>query len=338
MELESLIRSYVKLGKRTGKGFEQCICASCNDYKLRGGFKFDGDVIGYHCFNCGLDTKFDPSEYKTPSEKFRGLLGSFGIPEDEISKAVGKAFIARQGQTTVKGVSDKPVWSPPKTVEPPPGNVLSVMSDDSPWCEIARLYLTERALDPAAYPYMVSDHKDLIGRVIIPYTHRDRLIYWQGRALDDTMEPRYKNPTVDKEKLIFNYDEISNGNGNLYVTEGAIDALSIGPAVALSDSHVSEWKFVELRKAAERGRKIIFVIDKNKVGYDLGQAALKEGWSVVVMPDGIDDANRCRIKFGRLWLLNHLASSHVSGVAGEVLLRMKCDRKDSNRKKRTHER
>lgn len=157
--------------------------------------------------------------------------------------------------------------------------------------------------------------------------------------MDASLEPRYYNPPVgDKERIMFNYDELSSGSGNLYVTEGAIDALSIGPATALSDSHVSEWKFAELRKAAERGRKIIFVIDKNKVGYDLGQAALKEGWSVVVMPDGVDDANRCRIRFGRLWLLNYLATTHAAGVAGEVMLRMKCDRTDKNRKTKAHER
>jgi hypothetical protein len=333
MELESLIRQYVRLGRRSPKGFEACVCASCNDYKERGGFKFDGEAIGYHCFNCGLDTKFDSSQYSTPSEKFRTLLDRFGIPEEEVSKAVGRMFVERKGAPTgPKDPQAKPSWSPPRTFEAPPG-AIPVMSDDSPWCDIARAYLQERALDPAAYKYFVSEDPKLVGRVIIPYYHRERLIYWQGRALTDTITPRYYNPPAsDKEKLIFNYDELQGGTGNLYVTEGALDALSIGPAAALSDSHSSEWKFAELRKAADRGRKIVFVIDKNKVGYDLGVAALKEGWSVAVMPDGVDDANRCRMRFGRLWLLNHLASTNASGIAGEVLLRMKCDRTDSNRK------
>jgi hypothetical protein len=334
MELESLIRQYVRLGKRSPKGFEPCICAACNDYKTRGGFKFESGVIGYHCFNCGLDTKFDSTAYSTPSEKFRNLLQSFGVAEEELSKAIGKAFIERQGFSPAALQQAKPTWSPPKTFEAPPGAV-PVMSDDSPWCEIARLYLQERALDPAAYGYLVSDSPKLAGRVIIPYYHRDRLIYWQARALIDTMDPRYYNPPAsDKEKLIFNYDELQTGSGNLYVTEGALDALSIGSAVALSDSHASEWKFQELRKAASHGRKIVFVTDKNKVGYDLGVAALKEGWSIAVMPDGLDDANRCRMRFGRLWLLNHLASTNASGIAGEVLLRMKCDRTDPKRKQK----
>lgn len=332
MELESLIRRYVKLGKRSPKGFEACRCPICSDYKERGGFIMRADTIGWHCFNCGYDTKFDASVYKTPSEKFKRLLLAFGVPEDELSLVIGKSFIERRDQAPT-GQQPRPTWTPPKAIDPPPGVPMSIMSDASPWCEIARDYLRERGLDPAAYPYMVTE--SLPGRVIIPYTHRDRLIYWQGRALTDAIQPRYYNPPVsDKEKLLFNYDELTDGANVLYVTEGALDALSIGPATAMSDSHVSEWKLAELRKAASRGRRIVFVVDKNKVGADLGRAALKEGWSVVVLPDGVDDANQGLRRFGRLWLLNYLASNAVDGVAGEVLLRMKCARDNRKQTKR----
>ena len=331
--LEALIRSYVSFGKRTPKGWNPVKCAACNDYKERGAFIFTNEVVTYNCFNCGLTTVFDPSKYSTPSEKFRKLLAAFGIPDEEVSKAVGKAFIERAGAPIQRTEHAKPLWSPPRSIDPPP-LVSGVLEDVSPWAEVARLYLQERALDPAAYPYMVSDDPKLACRVIIPYLHRDRLIYWQGRALDDTLPQRYYNPPAsDKEKLIFNYDELSSGTGPLYVTEGAFDALSIGPACALSDSSLGEWKLQELKKAASRGRRIVFVIDKNLNGFNLGLQALKEGWSVVVMPDGIDDANRCRIKYGRLWLLNHLATTQVSGVAGEVLLRMKCERKQVHNKR-----
>lgn len=278
------------------------------------------------CFNCGAKFKYD-NESGRLSKNAREILLAFGIPQDELALVIGKAFVERQGQPLKTGDQSKTQWAPPKAIDPPPGEPLSIMTDDSPWCEIARIYLQERALDPAAYPYMVTDA--LPGRVLIPYTHRDRLIYWQGRALTDTIQPRYYNPPVsDKEKLIFNYDELLDGSNNLYVTEGALDALSIGPAIALSDSHSSEWKLAELRKAAARGRRIVFVVDKNKVGADLGRVALKEGWSIVVLPDGIDDANQGLRRFGRIWLLNYLTTQAVDGIAGEVLLRMKCARDD----------
>jgi hypothetical protein len=305
----------------------------CNDYKVRGAFLFDNESIFYNCFNCGFTSGFDPSQYKTPSKKFRELLLAFGVPEEEISKAVGKTFIEHQGSVP----SDKPktvTWAPPKSIELP-DKLHHILDDTSPWCSIARDYVKDRGLDPACYPFMVSEAPKLLGRLIIPYFHRDRLTYYQGRSLDDvTIQPRYANPVVEKERLIFNYDELLDGQGPLYVTEGAFDALSIGPACALSDSNLGDWKLAELRKAAARGRRIIFVIDKNSNGFNLGLAALKEGWFVTVMPDGIDDANSCHKKFGHLWLLNHLATTHVTGVAGEVLLRMKCDRTTQHRKHR----
>lgn len=324
--LQDLIQQHVSFGKRTPKGWWPVKCAACNDYKERGAFIYDGDTIFYNCFNCGLATGFDPTVYKRPSAQFLRLLAEFGIGDDEIKQALGKAFIDSHNRPLTVRPTDKPIWSPPKPIEPP-ASAVSIMTDDSPWCEIARLYLSERALDPAVCRYMVSDDPKLVGRVIIPYYYRDRLIYWQGRALDDTITPRYYNPPAsDKDKLIFNYDEVLNRGENLYVTEGALDALSIGPACALSDSNLCSWKLDELKKAASNGRRIIFVIDKNENGYNLGLEALKQGWAVAVMPDGIDDANKGRRQFGRLWLLNHLASTHVSGVAGEVLLRMKCVR------------
>lgn len=336
-ELELLIHRYVSLGRRSPKGWHGTKCAICNDYKVRGAFLFTGNGgISYNCFNCGFTTGFDPTTYRTPSDKFKDLLRSFGVSDDELTLVIGKSFIEHQGQSK-PATQQRPTWAPPKAIDPPPGEPISIMTDDSPWCEIARLYLQERSLDPAAYPYMVTDA--IPGRVIIPYTHRDRLIYWQGRALTDTIQPRYYNPPVaDKEKLIFNYDELFDGSNNLYVTEGALDALSIGPAIALSDSHSSDWKLAELKKAAARGRRIIFVVDKNKVGADLGRVALKEGWSIVVLPDGIDDANRGLRRFGRLWLLNYLATQAVDGIAGEVLLRMKCARDDRKRSELGHAR
>ena len=339
MELESLIRRYVKLGKRSPKGFEPCNCSICNDYKPRGGFKFDGEVIGFHCFNCAYDTKFDPTTYRTPSDKFKSLLKGFGITDDELTLIIGKAFVERQGQPLVSGETARPQWSPPRAIEPPK-HLHPIIGDGSPWCEIARLYLSEeRGLDPACYSFFVSDEPKLLGRLIIPFFHRDRLTYYQARSMDDvTIQPRYANPpATDKEKLIFNYDELLDGTGPLYVTEGAFDALSIGPACALSGSTLGEWKLQELKKAAARGRRIVFVIDKNKNGFDLGLEVLKEGWHVAVMPNGVDDANQCLKKFGRLWLLNHLATTQVSDVAGQVLLRMKCAQQHTHSKK-LHER
>lgn len=333
LDLEALIRQHVKLGRPNGAGFEQCVCADCDDYKERGAFKFEGDVIGYNCFNCGLKLKFDNTEFKRPSGRFIKMLEAFGIPEDVVKALVAKHLISSGSLSNTPAAAKEAAekiekWAPPKEF-PVPQDWVPITGDASPWCEVAREYLkVKRALSPVDYTFFASDARGYEGRVIIPFYHNGRLIYWQARSVDDDVfAPRYINPKADKDKIIFNYDELIDGPSvePLFVNEGAIDSISIGKrAVALNGSTLSDWQYGELKKVARRGRKLIFVIDKNENGYNLGMRALKEGWFVTVLPDGVDDANKGRVRFGKLWLLNHLTSTAVSDLAGRLLLAAKC--------------
>jgi hypothetical protein len=333
-EFENLIRRYVSLGRRSAKGYEPTVCAVCNDYKERGGFKFEGTgFTHYACFNCGTSIIYDPNEHDRVPRRFKELLTSFGIPLDEVEHIAARAFFAKRGEKA-SDQPNKPVWTPPKEIEPPPGNLIDINTDVSPWCEVAREYLRiERGLEPDDWPFFVSDDKRLECRIIIPFMHKDRLIYWQARAMDKSLQPRYMNPFVEKDKIIFNYDEIYQRTQEpLFVTEGPIDAISIGPrAISMTGSTLSDWQLGELRKAAKY-RKLIFVIDKNGNGLKLGLKVLAEGWFVTVMPDNIDDSNQARKRFGRLWLLNHITSTAVTGFAGKLLLEMKCEKKQHKTK------
>lgn len=115
----------------------------------------------------------------------------------------------------------------------------------------------------------------------------------------------------------------------LFVTEGPLDALSIGNnAVALLGSTLSEFRERELKKMATR-RKIIFVIDKNSNGYKLGQKVLKHSdleWYITCFPDNLDDSNDALNKYGKLWLISHITSTATKGVAGKALLEVRCER------------
>jgi hypothetical protein len=327
-DLESIIRRYIILGKVSPQGFETVKCAKCNDYKTRGGFKFEAGGFGYSCFNCGAKARYDP-EKRNLSAAMREILISFGVPDSEIERCVSLSFFKEKKIATSADPVKKHLELP-TTEAPLPALSVLITTDDSPWCEVAREYLKSRGISSNDTPFYVSDNEKWVGRVIIPYIFREKIIYWQARSMDELITPRYKNPSVEKENIFFNMDEIYRYTDEpLFVTEGPLDALSIGKnAVALLGSTLSEFRERELKKVASR-RKVIFVIDKNLNGYKLGQKILKQEslqWYIACFPDNVDDSNHALQMYGQLWMVNHITTTAVKGFSGRTLLEVRCDR------------
>lgn len=329
-DLESVIRRYVILGELSPKGFHTLKCQVCNDYKIRAGFKFDGGAVGFSCFNCGAKGKYSPTEHAySISDNMMSILTSFGVPEDEVKKAIAKNFF--NPSVITKTESEKKGLAFPTKECPLPYNTYPITSDESPWCEVARQYLLNRGIDPTISKFFVSESPHYLCRVIIPYYFRDKIVYWQGRSMDESIDPRYKNPVVDKDNIFFNMDEIYRYTDDpLFVSEGPLDALSIGKtAIATLGSVLSEFQIRELKKAASR-RRIIFVTDKNANGYKLGMSVLSmeiPNFFVACFPDNIEDANDALQKLGRLFIATHLISTAANGFSGKLLLEMKCSKK-----------
>src|ERR1035437_8400800 len=329
--IENNIRSHIILGKKSPKGYEIVTCTVCNDYKERGGFKFEGDDVHYACFNCGCSTGYIALKNKhfLPN-KFKEVLTSFGVPIDEAVRIISLNFFKDKTEV-VKESKPTGLELPVKEILLPRGSML-VSSNNSVWCEVAELYLNARSMKSSDFAYFVTEETSYAVRLLIPYDFRNKIIYWQGRSMDDeAISPRYKNPSVEKNNIFFNMDELYRyTNEPLFVTEGPIDALSIGRnAVALLGSTLSDFKRIELRKAA-KNRRVIFVIDKNLNGKKLGMDILKDGegqeWYVTIFPDNIEDANDALQKLGRLWLASHLSSTAGKGFHGKLMLELNCSK------------
>lgn len=324
--IETLIRRYVVLGPTSATGFETVKCAACNDYQIRAGFKFDGDSVFYSCFNCSCKAGYDPEKDKhSIKSKMKDVLLSFGIPETEIVKTISFNFF-KERKGDVKELS-KPssLELPNKEISLPKDSVL-VTSGSSPWCEVAQQYLATRSLKSTDFDWYVTESASYVGRILIPYFFKGKIIYWQGRSMDDdTISPRYKNPTVEKKNIFFNMDEIYRYTSEpLFVTEGPLDAISIGSnAVAILGSTLTEFKLAELRKVATR-RKIIFVIDKNENGKKLAKTVIEEGWSIVCLPDNYEDANHGLQELGKIWLISLLTTTAKDGFAAKLQIEMSC--------------
>lgn len=312
------------MGKRSPKGYEVVKCAKCNDYKVRGGFRFEGDSIHYLCFNCGVSTGYDPSKSRTSiGAKLKEVLLAFGIPDQEIERSVSANFFK---EIVPLAPGEKRSVTIPTTEVPLPSSSYLVCDIKSPWCEVGREYLYQRQLSALSDLTYVSD--DMPGRILVPCWFRNRIVYWQGRAMDDQIEPRYKNPIVSTENVFYNMDEVYRYTDDpLFVSEGFFNAASIGRlGVALAGSILSDFKLQELKRAATR-RKVIFVIDKDQNGRKLGEAVLDanvENFYLTAFPDNIDDANDALVKLGRLWTVAHLTNTATSGFEAKLLLKMKC--------------
>ena len=54
------------------------------DTRARGGLITEGEVISYHCFNCGFKASWQPG--RNLSHKFKKLLEWLNAPDNEITK------------------------------------------------------------------------------------------------------------------------------------------------------------------------------------------------------------------------------------------------------------
>ena len=323
-DLESLIKRYIILGSRSSKGWETVKCAKCLDYKERGSFKFENGSVFYNCFNCATKGVYEAGSTEL-GKPLREVLESFGVPPDELKKCIAQTFFNPKVQNQVE--PEKKTISFPVTQVPLPTGSVKVSSGLSPWCEVCIEYLKSRSLDNCAFEFFVSDETSYAGRLLIPYWFRSKIIYWQGRSMDPSIEPRYKNPYVEKENIFFNMDEIYRYTDEpLFIAEGPLDAISIGSnAVALAGGSLSEFQMLQLIKAGIR-RKVIFILDKNKIGYKLGMKVLEasDNFYVTAFPDNIEDANDAKKELGQLWLSYHLATTAVKDFAGKLMITAKC--------------
>jgi hypothetical protein len=202
--LEDLIKRHIILGKRSPKGYETVKCAKCNDYQARGGFKFENGSVFYSCFNCSTKGVYEAGSTQL-GKPLREVLEAFGIPKDELAKCTASAFFKPKVDSVE---SEKKFVGFPTLEVPLPTSSVKVSSRSSPWCEVAEEYLKNRALSSTDYEFYVTDETAYLGRLLIPYWFRGKIIYWQGRSMDISIAPRYKNPIVEKDNIFFNMDEI----------------------------------------------------------------------------------------------------------------------------------
>jgi DNA primase len=105
------------------------------------------------------------------------------------------------------------------------------------------------------------------GRIIIPiYDEENNLIYFQGRAINDSIKPKYLNPEVDKTTVIYNISKFERDK-YIIVTEGLLDAFMVPPQGTTSlGSSITEEFIKEVYTITDKG--VILAYDNDKPGQD----------------------------------------------------------------------
>lgn len=326
--IEDLIKNTLSLSLPDSRGFYSLKCMACADYKVRAGFKFDNGQIGFNCWNCGRSGRYEELSGRM-SLKFKTILTAHGISSDEIEKVINSGFfqdVVKPQTISLKSLSDVSIDTPTVKL---PGKCFKLGSAGFEEYQTKIIdYLIGRKVDLLKYTFFFSLEPRFLNRVIIPFYRAGKLIYWQARSIDPSEKKRYDNAPVSKDAVVFNYDRLNTlSNMPLVVTEGIFDAMMFD-GVAILGSKLSKAKEKILNSSR---RELLFVIDKDKVGKNLGLKAIENGWKITFLPDGINDINDSVRKIGTAATAYYLRKNiPINNDEAQLLLNMYCTKDSLN--------
>lgn len=293
--LADIIRSKLVLGPVNSRGFQEVRCEVCHDHSPRAAFRFDGDSVGYTCWNCGAKARYEEGSGKL-SRNFREILSAFGITREDLTALRSSLFTHHRKEeedVTLEALKKVKLITPEV---PLPDSCFPIGVDHHIYLQLPLAeYLEKRCIDPERVRAHFSLDKRFIGRVIIPFYRDGKVIYWQARHIEDGVKPRYLNSFAARDAVLYGYDQIFTwSDAPLFVTEGVFDAIVLNGVCTLGAS-LNEAKIEILKRTR---RRVIFVIDRDKTGGEFGAAALSNGWEITFVDERVKDANRSVQVFG----------------------------------------
>jgi hypothetical protein len=333
ISLEEVIRSYIHLGRPNPGGWHPVLCKVCHDHGKRGeraAFKFDGETVGYHCFNCGHSTVYNPDEHRSIPHKMLKVFQAFGIPDTAWQPVVFQN-LARIRPQNSNNQPQQYVSIEPSRIELPSYfiqlGVGTSMSNEV--AEYAKEYLKDdRGIDWQSYPFYIAKDvpqaKRWFGRLVIPIYKDNKLIYYQGRDLSGLAQRKYLSPVVDRERVLYGYENLhTNIDEPLYVVESFFDAFLLN-GVAVFGNKLYEPQIKWLNQS--RRQKVI-IPDRYGDGHLLAKQAIDLGWAVAT-PDapGCKDITDVVKKYGMLYTLKTIHDNTHEGFAALTNVALYCRR------------
>lgn len=274
------------------------------DTRGRGGLISEGDVISYHCFNCGYKASWQPG--RSLSYKFKKLLEWCNTPDNEISKLALDVMRINEGVEVAERKIELPTF---ETVPLPPDAVKITDIKDFNKFSIAILeYIAARNLNLDDTDYYWSPSLGYRDRLIVPFYYEKRIVGWTARTITEDKKPKYLTET--QPGFVYGLDEQGYNKVFVIVCEGQVDAIHID-GCALGGSEINDQQAMLLNRLA---KDVIVVPDRDSAGSKLVEQAIELGWSVSLpsWDSDINDIGDAVSKYGRLYTLYSIANAAES--------------------------
>ena len=254
-------------------------CPVCDDDRNKHNLEVNYIDNVFKCWSCG------------DSEGTHGPLGK--LFDKYGNKKQKKLYQVLKPETVVKREKPK------KQLKLPEG--FTLFKDSSPVYPVRRAainYLHNRGItDLMIEKYQIGfcDKGDHAGRIVIPsYNSNGELNYYIARSWNPMSRAKYRNPEVEKDKIIF-WENLIDWNKDIYLVEGAFDGLFVENSIPMLGKHMSELLFNTIYKKAKVD--VIICLDADawqnavKLYHELHGGELWGRIKLIKLPDDKDIAD-----------------------------------------------
>ncbi len=288
-EVKSRYAEYLQPAKKRVGGKPTYICPLCGNGTgdTGDGMSIDpkSDGTRLKCFKCGfygdIVDLYQQENHCDAATAFKALYDRFNIQIDaEAARAATEPRKSAQA-AEVPAPAEKPADAPTEATAADftayYQSCKAHITDDA-----ARKYLAFRGLSEATAARYWLGYDPATRALIVPVSRS----FYIARSTDPAAQIRYKNPTGVSVEL-FNTKALQNDTGRpVFVTEGAINALSIieagGEAVALNSASNAR-KLIEYLKDHKTRSTLIICMDNDDAGAKAA-AQLAEGLQELNIP------------------------------------------------------
>jgi DNA primase len=212
---------------------------------------------GYNCPECGLEERKGNLEVSLEKHLFHcWACGDINGTHGTLGKLIDKYGNKKQKKiyNLLQPEEQKPKEKQKNKLKLPEG--FTQFKDSSLVYPIRRQaynYLIKRGItDNIIEKYGIGfcDKGSFSGRIIIPsYNNKNQLNYFIARSWDPNSRAKYKNPECPKDEIIF-FENMINWDEDIYLCEGAFDAIFLPNSIAMLGKHMSDLLLTTLYEKA----------------------------------------------------------------------------------------